>query len=483
MDLKESRNWKPKTKLILHFTDPPPTLDPYKPILKNFSSESITQVVAIHYRNGKFLGIYHSPFEPNPKLAFTICKVQPNSIGKCFPDKVRNHNGHKFDLFVYPNPPWTIFRNNTLTGLNRYFWDIVMKQWNATYKVTTVQLDGMMSEFPNLPVTHLIANKFPFVNSVANSFDMVSAKSSYNLGILITSRRIECPWKLMKIYFSPLYLLVNIPVVFTTVVLFNRFILQRRGIHLFEFNDLAYLYMYQSANFEHIRGRKLARIFVATVLSYCFFMVSILTCFLTSQMVAYIPDENIRTIDQLMQVDMEILTEFQMKFFVIEEGFGLPKGFEKRIRVSNLSLWSLEETRPKTAYIVDMELQKYFLESATNLNAYGRAKYYELDHLIVSLPFFYILPHNSPYADHLEKILSNVDAAGLMRYWLTMEFRPHNVPHYKQFPSETKNIQSVLQSYKQLKFIFAMFGIGLGISAIVFIGEILVHYCRKRREP
>lgn len=415
--------------------------------------------------------MYHNPF----KNEFFTQPVSLDVLQESFPKKVGNLLGHKFMLLVYANAPFTMFQNHTFAaGVNYHIANLLTNQWNATYK--TIRLSSLVG-FTNIdqdPMYFLLLNKCPYMKFPGKEFDLVDSKKTYNLGIFITSRRIDDIWDLIGIYFSPSYVIGYGLSIACLTVLFNWLILKRRGLELLNFNTVVPISLGQSVNLWHT-NKKFYRLFIITVVWFFYLLVAIFNCALTSKMINYMPDERIRTINDLMAKNISVSGPVIIKQIVSREGFGMTDEFLRRIEISDMSMWSWTVTRPKSAYVVDVELQKYYLDSATNLNEYGRAKYYKTDHLIVSLPFFYYFPLNSPFSEEFARLISHISSAGLENYWLMKEFRQGNMPYFKRFATDTV-IESIAQDFDQLQFIFLILCFGLGFSCLVFAIELVVYY-------
>lgn len=324
---------------------------------------------------------------------------------------------------------------------------------------------------------YMVINKFPFLTEW-KSFELVSAKKSYNLGIMLTSQRVDNAFELLNIYFSFTLLLTIAVSVISINLLFNWLILKRRNV--FAYNEVIPIVLSQATNLQVHRHARFYRLAVATVVWFYFLIMATFSCFLTSQIVSYIPDERIGTIEDLIEKNISVFCQVQIQYILQNERFGFSDEFIDRIQTNNNSIWAMPETSPKSAYVVDMVLQDHYLQSATNLNNYGRPKYYKFKKLIASLPFFYLLPIHSPLVDEFGRMLSIINEAGLDKHWELTEFASGRVPHFRKFATKSLNIQLIPQGYKEFSSFFLIFFVGHGISIITFLCELLWYYCWPR---
>lgn len=467
-EIQSSPNWRFFTGLFLSFVLEPNSTSDYQGVLRQLSAAGILKVVVIHGQGSQIKATYDNPYLPEPSLT-TI--VNPKNLAQCFPEKVKNQQGHQLLLISYDDPPFTVASEKRLTGASKGFYELLMKRWNTTYSLVMPNGLTMLEDLNYNSNNTLFANKFPFDDRIFRNFDFILAKSYFKLGIIVTSRRNEDIWLQLNIFFSPTYLICNIPTIILLVILYNHAVLGRRGRRLIEYNCLVPVFLAQPATMRLSKQRKGFGFFFATTLWYAMFMIAIFNCFLTSEMITYFPNERITSIYDLFKHNISIFTTTNISEFLKHAKFELPNGLMARVQVANDTLWKSLEHENFAAFVVDLNFETVFINSATNINVYGRPKYYTLSRSIISLPFIHVFPKNSPFAFDFYKFHEMVDEGGLARYWMIK----NQVDEFKYFSSGQLDSSSIPQDLKQLRFVFVILYFGLIIAIIVFFCEIIYH--------
>lgn len=415
--------------------------------------------------------LVHYPFAK--ENAFAI--ITPNnSLFECFPDKVQNLMGHEFTLLSYSNQILCTVVTGRLTGVYKRLFYYFFEKLNATYTTQVIPVCNQLFEMQLDPVKHLAANRFPY-NKVTGSaqFDHLQAFEFYNVGILVTSNRMENVWMLMEQYFTsvhylPLSIIVN-------VILFNLCVLGRRGWCLLRYNSVIAITMSQgTSDVQRSHQRKGARTVIGAIVVFNFLLAQFVCCNFTSKLMQFIPDHTINTFDDMMRERVRIFAELPLTCVLSHGDYELPKAFMNRIEMTNESLWTQEKVVPRSAYIVEMKVQERFLASGTNRNEYDQDKYFEIRDLIVSVPLINLFPVNSPFSRVFEMLNLHFYEAGLIEYSITQELAINREGGFKFFGADIRYSKAEPRpfTWEQIQFAFIILVIGWGVSCLGFLMEL-----------
>lgn len=332
------------------------------------------------------------------------------------------------------------------------------------------------------PTRHLLVNKIPFVDIVAanETFDMVFHRERYELGVLVSLMRVDNVWTLMKLYNQrPLFSLL---LLLCEVVLFNWFVLRRRGWQLFAYNDVVPMTYSQAAAIIHRRGlRRGARIFIGTLLLFITLVTAIVSSTTVSKFIIHLPDRSIQTIPQLLQRKMPIYKGLS-SFCTINMG---RYRFGDTLPTLNGSVWGEGKGGSgKVAVVVEMTLQEFLLKSAANVDENGREKYYLLDEMVLSRPGVHLFPRNSPLSDVYRRMSARAFEAALSTRWARQQMDGGGNGDFRNFPLKLRfgKFEARPWPVSRVLYCLTIWVLGLGVAVVAFVLEHVVVWWGRKRE-
>lgn len=419
--------------------------------------------------------ILQNPFEP-PSTSTSISTTN-HPISTTLdspPNKFRNLSAHEFVILYKPTNWISSDSAGQLTGIDSNFIRILMRHLNATYRSRALHSFEELWAMRLKRTTNLIVNIVTINNNtISDKFERIFIYKMDNLGILVTSNRIENAWELMLNYFrySPIFSVL----VLVQILLLNWWILRRSGWQLLAYNAAIPWALSQPGRIECERRRG-ARIFSGAIIWFDFIIWLHVLSTYTSKSIAFLADRSITTRQQLLEQNIPIYTDSANKYNL--EYMGYDKKFLDRVEIYNGSLWEQKSCRYKCAYIEDMILLEHILNSATNLNEYGEEKYYKLKELILSLPLVNLVPANSPFKRVSMELLSGINESGLESHWIKEMLFKEKSHGLKFFKTDVKYDKFVPQRLQEICCVFILLGIGLALAGVAFVGEIVM----KRRK-
>lgn len=475
-NLKASSSWKFDTKVILIFSHQPRTPSTYSRVLQQFSSEGLFNVAIYHHVDGNLAAtqmILQNPFHP-PSAATSLTTHSIATTLNSAPTKFRDLTGHEFVVLYKPTNWISSDTAGQLTGIDSNFIQILMRQLNATYRSRALRSFEELWEMRLKRTTDLIVNIVTINNNtISDKFERIFIYKMDTLGILVTSNRIENAWELMLNYFrySPIFSVM----VLLQILLLNWLILGRSGWRLLAYNAAIPWALSQPGRVGAKRRRG-AKIFSGAIIWFDFVIWLHVLSTYTSKSIAFLADRSITSKEQLLQQKIPIYTDRANKYNL--EYIGYDQKFLDRVQVYNGSLWEQKSCRYKCAYIEDMILVEHILNSATNLNEYGEAKYYKLKDLVLSLPLVNLVPANSPFRRLSMELLSGINESGLESHWIKEMLFKDPSHGLRFFKTDVEFDKFVPQRLQEIWCVFILLGIGLALAAMAFLGEVLI----KRRE-
>lgn len=342
-------------------------------------------------------------------------------------------------------------------------------------------------QFRLSPIQHLIANQIPATDLPLppHNFTYISSYQSVETGILVSSLNIMDPFQMLRNY-NRKGVVVFLQVLYK-VILYNWLVLKRRGWQLLNYNDVIPITFCQAASITHKQDtNKWHRLCVGALIAFNQIVTMMVLSLVTVKMIIEQPDRSVTTIPEMVEQNVPIYVEWALKDCAIKNGyFRLNPGQE---RYTNESLWTQSEQDYKTAHLVDMTLEKYFLASATNIDEKEGDRFYPLEEIFSSAPGVYVLPKNSPFTEILKNVVIRSNEAGLRYFWITKELHERRLNGFRNFPKKIEIGKSEPRKWKfhQLLFALVEWVMGLIGAVLAFIGEQLVFsYQRKvtsRRE-
>lgn len=326
-------------------------------------------------------------------------------------------------------------------------------------------------EFDFSPVQHLIANRYP-VNEFSNSrrYDQVQTLENYEVGILVTSNRVENLLGFINVYFESGHFLALVMLI--ELMLFNWFILRRHGWQLFKFNYVIALSFLQSTTItRRHHKRKGARILIGAIIVLNFVLAQFVNCIFTVRLMDFIMDHPINTLKEVSDRNVTVYVEDPSNCFGVTNGTKILMKIFPKLFICKGSLWKINETEPYSAYITNMKLQKRLLESAANVNAFGKERYYKINELLVSMPLVTLLPAHSPFSHYIKELNFRFFEAGLLEHLITYELATNKYEGFNFFSHNIKFVNPLPLTASEMAFAFVFLIIGHLMAFVAFLVE------------
>lgn len=417
--------------------------------------------------------VFAQPFEP-PEHQITYIKKVTHSKD-CFPEKTRNLNGHEFTILTYDIPMISSTRSGKLLGVYRHLYQDLTKYLNATFITEPIEASCIGLSFHKMsPTKHLVASKLAF-NNASNSekFEYIPGHEFYNVGVIVPSNRIEDPLRLISAYFNsgPIIMLI----IAMQIILFNWCVLKRKRLSIFSFNGTIPSILSQgSSDFGRNYERRGSRLLITGIIMSNFMFAQFIQCIFTAKLVQFIPDRTINSFDDIVRENYDVYVDGSMACVFELGNYGLAARFQAKQKVTNESLWTKTAIqRPRAVFFREMRLETRFLESGSNRNAYNHEKYYKLSKLLVSIPILCVLPVNSPFTGYLEKLNAAYVEGGFFEFHLTNEVVEDELEEFRYFASQVQHVKPLPLTWKEVRFGFVVLGVGLILSLMVFVVEVL----------
>lgn len=294
-------------------------------------------------------------------------------------------------------------------------------------------------------------------------FEFIYLPARYEEGVLVTSLPLNNTWNLKVV-------LIHFSLVLIIMFLHNLIFLRRNSwLDLFAFNGVLAISLSQSTSLVQRKSRLIgSRVFLGAA-TLLFFILSIFyITFIITYHMSFVPDHRIKTMRDVEENKIPIKTR---TLCILNE------------KTTDIWNWNHSQGKEKVAYIEDMLQIRIMLTSATNLDEYERKKYYLLNKLHKSMSFSLVTPLNSPYGKLLKDMVIRNHEAGLRARWLQEEFQVKKKFGYRHFPEKILYGKSDPRPYKlnDMAFPYLLLFIGLSMSAICVVVEIVVHYYSEKR--
>lgn len=476
---RNSNIWNFKTKLIILYSNRKDINDNIVDLLLEFSAAGIFNVAIllprIHHRPCTF--IYHNLFTPTPRNGYFYVAKNPKSIEDGFPNKVKNLYGYQFNLIVVPAPPHVILKGNQVYGTRKYLFDIVLKRWNATYR-HVIEATGSLEKYSTFHLHNLFYNNVPFFNLKAKeTYDIHPAYMQDQYRIMLKYRQLTN----VNVIKGSHFLICFCVLYFLAFLLYKILFKNVRNVGEFRTKWIHFIgiSLRQHSNLI-IETNIPARLYYYSIFLFSFFILSVLECLLTSQIVAYTPQKSISNMDELLKSNITIFGNFWQVYLIRGGKYNLSGEMLNRFEVSSDHPWDDNvHNRDNEAFLVTTTYNSFFLKSALNQNKYGRAKFYLLDYVIATFPLMNVFPKFSPFQDEFTKIYSRLIEAGLPEYWLTKTL---DKSVWEKWRTSNVVLQKDIMQYNlnKLMFVFPHLAIAWGLCFVVFALELLVYHIPRQ---
>lgn len=449
-------------------------------ILHEFSRHTIFNVAILRtLPNNELQCIFTFPYESRGNSLQII--RNPKILTECFPDKISNLNGHRLHFYAYSKRLRISGHTGSLTGIYSPQHLYIIKNLNATYEVETIS--DCFSNFTKEmdPAKHLVANRVAASEGkiLSGRFDVIWLREPFQIGIIVTSMSILPMQHIANS--RKLWTVSSFVQLFLSMAVFNRFFLDRRGWRLLKFNSLVFIAHSQSAPDIHRKTKKKGtRIFLGAYITYHFFVATYTIGYVTSKYIVYLPDRSTKTLEDVLDHKVPLKTESECI---------MGAGKYSRDQLGNYTLFNQGvlfsvRDKVKTAYLVELTMDRLMLNSANNVDETEQKKFYMLDELFVSLPAVSLLPANSPFTQIIRATAGRCFEAALSTAWSTQYFYLHQDTGSRFFPKllYSKSEPRPMPMDK-LGFLYTFMTIGLILSVLAFVVEHCVYRwnCYKER--
>lgn len=457
--------WKYETSVFILFSVESVNRNNHQAILEQFSEAGIFNVAIVQQIALNSIDlIYHRPFSSKALKPVR----NPTNWRLAFPNKIKNLHGKEITLLAKSDPPGVIIKDADVYGTDKSLFDVILKQWNATYKVIPVQAQY---QYKNVSILkNLMINRFPFFTSIIRlDCEYVQAFDTDQVRIMVRYRKTGSTSKILGTFLKQRFVILHLSVFISYFCLHYIFFHRKRDVFCMSYVALAPLTLKQSSPVKTPTTKE--KIFLAAGLWYAFFVVSRCECEITSEAMANVVEPKIQTIDELVKSDYHIFTSIQIYTLLTKEHYNLTEEFLEKLQVVDEIPWQRSYRQVDYAYVISMADNKMFLNSPLNVDEYGLERFYFLDHIITTVPMVFLFPHHSPYKRTFHMANLRINEARLIRYWGVRNMKMWSI--WKVFQQFDGSIMRESHNYNLYQTAYHLLMLGWIMGGISCIFEIL----------
>lgn len=474
-EIKSASFWEYSSKLILipqSSSDPAMAireLPGYYKCLREMSNWAIYNVIFLVLRMKDCLIIYHNPFLPRE----SITRIRnARSTDEGFPDKISNLNGLRIVLGYIEMPPSVWIKDNRPFGTDHLLMDLFLSRINATYSYMS-----KVKKYKHM--NQLVINSMP-VFKFALKDDYVPSNQMDRVHFMVAITRADFWHKMMtrQIQWKGLCLLLFTYWCFSAAYLIafkKRPIMWLWSVH----KVIAMCLLLPSPmRLDTRRGRLL----FAITFTFSFFVTTAILCIMTSNMVSYFPDHMIIIGNEIFERNISIYTNKYMNALIEFMPFENKDTVLRLVKQTEMLPW-FDDDPDQKVFFIRSQVYNLFSKTASHLNEYGQDRFYLIHPEVLTYPQFYVFKPNSPYVKSFQKLVLRINEAALTRYWLTISVAHDKYPQFSYFRTQPFQPAAIPQSNQQLVLAYEELAIGLLLSFIVFLGELVYfNYARIARK-
>ncbi|KAJ3663162.1 hypothetical protein Zmor_007468 [Zophobas morio] len=387
-----------------------------------------------------------------------------------FPDKLSNLYGYQLRVSLFSYFPLITKENGEWMGEDYIRLQLVTSMINATFKIIEPPENTFFGGAYNDVMNDV--TDFCFISHYYMHYLYQGAEYTYThqpdqiiAVVPFQHQTLFHSYTIFSIFNITVWVssisMITILVIFTTIInLLKTKVVQINCLEYFSACLGNYLPSFDTKPFTI---KIVLLIFILT----CIIIRTAFQCFLISTFLTPKPDDKITTISEFRKSNLNIYTSaFLANMILFNENLGA--------RVFNMSgpertkrLYSLDTS---ASYIITLTLANKFM--ATVKSKYARPPFYILEEALVPGMDMYFFQRHSPYLEKFDECLLR------QKQYALSEIRIHSGSSLKENISRSENSHIALRM-EHLQSVFHIFEIGLGLSVIVFMCEILFKNRRK----
>jgi hypothetical protein len=215
------------------------------------------------------------------------------------------------------------------------------------------------------------------------------------------------------------------------------------------------------------------KIFMTLFILYCFFLMQFFDSSFVSVGISPTGDKILRTVVEVLAQNQSIYAK--PLIYEITQMMFLNSSFQSQFRMSKLKTFNYTSTK---FYLMSKQDIETILAAEENfLGASKQQRWYMVDECLYSIPMVFLFSLDSPYRDAFNTFASRIWESGIHQYWEREAKRKANngtlkfgIPKFLEYEGPIK--------LKDIWFSFVILGIGLSLSFVVFLLELLVHWAK-----
>jgi hypothetical protein len=477
---KSSNFWEISSKYIFLPISPAYSLENFLEQSEYFRQHGVLDFIAITNPSPGKLEIFtHNPFFNKTE----IFREKTGTISSIFPDKLKDLNQYEYQTIFLTQPGYLDYTNKTLSGVNSFFFDILLEKQNARFNVKNYSnlydenfsVQSFQKVFDAGDYDLVLCSQIPRTENISEPICTYEPQE-YCIGVPEKQSRISFDYFLVNPFPIEVWIMILVTVLLSA--LFWWFVSWRRIIRNPDSSGRIVFSIFGWFVGQDVGQRRLtlAQKCLAQLLIFSlFFLSNLYTSELLSLQAVQREVSDISNFDDIVKHQLPIFTSSFFYDNYVQNNSGFNPEFTKLMS---------RQTQAYKAYGAIMEKQAILARCLTLKTAgdgfrQAGPDYKTLDQKFTSNFEYYFYHKLNPFRNKIKYYTDLVFESGLTHYYHLQ----HDSPTFK--PEDSKD-SGTLIGFGDLYLTFLIYLGGCLLATLVFIGEIIwfrISNCiRERRE-